>query len=221
MAVPAALLWAVLGALGGLGMGRLSLRLESGIGDLEPGERSGQTWIERWLLPGLGFIGFYTFGMRQGMGPGLWVHSLWILVLIQILGFDLKHRLILDVVTVPAMVAAVALASFSPDLSLRSALFGILVGGGALLPLAVVSSIFHGGRGFGWGDVKLGMVIGGITGMSLNYGSLYTLWALIAGTLVGGVITVGLLLTRRISLHDAVPYGPFLIMGCGLILFFM
>jgi len=215
------LLWAALGALGGLGMGELSLRLESGIGALEPGERSGRTWIELWLLPALGVVGFFTFAMRQGMGVGLLVHSLWILVLIQMLGFDLKHRLILDVVTLPAMVLALALATFSPDLNLVSALFGMAVGGGALLPLAVVSSIFHGGRGFGWGDFKLGIVIGGITGMSLNYGSLYTLWALIAGTLIGGAITLGLLLTRRISLHDAVPYGPFLIMGCGLILFFM
>ena len=221
MTLLTALLWAVVGALGGLGIGRVSLRLESGIGELGPGERSGRTWIETWLLPALGLIGFYTFAMRQGMGPGLLVHSLWILVLIQMLGFDLKHRLILDVVTLPAMVVALVLASFSPDLSLWSALFGMLVGGGVLLPLALVSSIFHGGRGFGWGDVKLGMVIGGITGMSLNYGSLYTLWALIAGTMIGGVITVGLLLTRRLSLHDAVPYGPFLILGCGLILFFM
>ncbi|NNM97690.1 MAG: prepilin peptidase [Candidatus Dormibacteraeota bacterium] len=221
MTLLTALLWAVVGALGGLGIGRVSLRLESGIGELGPGERSGRTWIETWLLPALGLIGFYTFAMRQGMGPGLLVHSLWILVLIQMLGFDLKHRLILDVVTLPAMVVALVLASFSPDLSLWSALFGMLVGGGVLLPLAVVSSIFHGGRGFGWGDVKLGMVIGGITGMSLNYGGLYTLWALIAGTMIGGVITVGLLLTRRLSLHDAVPYGPFLILGCGLILFFM
>ncbi|MHB8311812.1 MAG: prepilin peptidase [Candidatus Dormibacteria bacterium] len=221
MTLLTALLWAVVGALGGLGVGRVSLRLESGIGELGPGERSGRTWIETWLLPALGLIGFYTFAMRQGMGPGLLVHSLWILVLIQMLGFDLKHRLILDVVTLPAMVVALVLASFSPDLSLWSALFGMLVGGGVLLPLALVSSIFHGGRGFGWGDVKLGMVIGGITGMSLNYGSLYTLWALIAGTMIGGVITVGLLLTRRLSLHDAVPYGPFLILGCGLILFFM
>lgn len=221
MALLTALGWAVLGALGGLVMGEVSLRLEPTIGELEPGERSGRGWIETWLLPALGLVGFFAFAMRQGMGTGLLVHSLWILVLIQILGFDLKHRLILDLVTLPAMALALVLASFSPDLSLLSALFGMLVGGGALLPMAVVSSIFHGGRGFGWGDVKLGVVIGGITGMSLNYGSLHTLWALIAGTLIGGVVTVGLLLTRRLSLHDAVPYGPFLILGCGLILFFM
>ncbi|MHB8323023.1 MAG: prepilin peptidase [Candidatus Dormibacteria bacterium] len=213
--------WALLGALGGFLVGELSLRLEPTIGELEPGERSGRSWIESWLLPALGLVGFFAFSLRQGMGSGLLVHSLWILVLIQMLGFDLKHRLILDLVTYPSMVAALALASFSPDLNILSAVFGMLVGGGALLPLAVASSIFHGGHGFGWGDVKLGIVIGGITGMSLGYGSLYTLWALIAGTLIGGAVTILLLATRRLSLHDAVPYGPFLVMGCGVILFLM
>jgi prepilin signal peptidase PulO-like enzyme (type II secretory pathway) len=69
--------------------------------------------------------------------------------------------------------------------------------------------------------VKLGMVIGAATGMSLNYGGLYTLWALIAGTLIGGVVTMALLITRRLGLRDALPYGPFLVVGCGVILYFM
>jgi leader peptidase (prepilin peptidase)/N-methyltransferase len=119
------------------------------------------------------------------------------------------------------MLVAIALASFSPDLNVFRALFGMAVGGAALLPLAVVSSLLHHGEGFGWGDFKLGMVIGAITGMSLNLGGLYTLWALIAGSLIGGVITIALLVTRRVGLRDSVPYGPFLILGCGLILYFM
>ncbi|MGH7697139.1 MAG: prepilin peptidase, partial [Candidatus Dormibacteria bacterium] len=169
----------------------------------------------------LGLIGFFMFGLRQGMGGGLLVHSLWILVLIQILGFDVKHRLVLDVVTLPAILVAIGLANWSPDLSVVSALFGILVGGVALLPFAVVSDLVHRGQGFGWGDVKLGMTIGAMTGMSLNYGSLYTLWALIAGTLIGGVVTVVLLLARRVGLRDALPYGPFLVAGAGVVLYFM
>jgi prepilin signal peptidase PulO-like enzyme (type II secretory pathway) len=177
--------------------------------------------LELVVLPLLGFAGFAAFALRQGMGAGLLVHSLWILLLLQILGFDLKHRLILDVVTLPALVLALALASFSPDLSLIKSLFGILVGGGVLLPFAVVSGIFHQGEGFGWGDAKLGMLIGAITGMSLNYGQLYALWALIAGTLIGGVITVLLLVTRRVKFRDALPYGPFLVAGVGLVLYFM
>jgi leader peptidase (prepilin peptidase)/N-methyltransferase len=216
-----AALWALVG--GGLGylVGMLCLYLEGGIGEMEEWERAGRSWIENFLLPGLGLVGFFMFFAREGVGTALLIHSLWILILIQILAFDLKHRLILDVVTLPAMVAGVALSLVSPDLSPFRSLFGIAVGGLALLPFALVSSLFQHGEGFGWGDVKLGMVIGAATGMSLSYGGLYTLWALIAGTLIGGVVTVLLLVTRRLSFRDALPYGPFLVLGCGVILYFM
>ncbi len=202
-------------------MGQLSLLLERMLRDDDPPPHLGPGRIELLLLPLLGFVGFAAFALRQGMGPGLLVHSLWILVLIQVLGFDLKHRLILDVVTFPALLLAVALANLSPDLSVIQALFGILVGGGLMLPLALVSEIFHHGEGFGWGDVKLAMVIGAMTGMSLSFGELYTLWALIAGSLIGGVASVLLLVSRRVSLGDALPYGPYLVIGAGLILYFM
>ncbi|MDA8330896.1 MAG: A24 family peptidase [Candidatus Dormibacteraeota bacterium] len=221
MSVGAALGWGILGGAAGYLVGMLCLLLEGHIGEMEDGEAAGRTRLETLLLPALGALGFFMFASRDGWTGGLLIHSLWIVVLIQILGFDLKHRLILDVVTLPSMVVALALASFSPDLNLFQALFGMAVGGLALLPFALASSLFHQGAGFGWGDVKLGMVIGSITGMSLNYGGLYTLWALIAGTLIGGVITILLLVTRRLGLRDAVPYGPFLVVGCGIILFFM
>jgi leader peptidase (prepilin peptidase)/N-methyltransferase len=201
-------------------MGQLSLLLEKPLKNDEPAPQLGAGRIELLVLPVLGFVGFAAFALRQGMGAGLLVHSLWILVLLQILGFDLKHRLILDVITLPTIALAVALANFSPDLSVFRSLFGILVGGVALLPFAIVSELFHQGEGFGW-DVKLGMMIGAITGMSLNYGQLYALWALIAGTLIGGVVTILLLITRRMGLRDALPYGPFLVAGAGLILYFM
>ncbi|HEY6539095.1 MAG TPA: A24 family peptidase [Candidatus Dormibacteraeota bacterium] len=216
-----ALGWGVVGLIGGALMGQLSLVLEKPLADEDPPPRLGPGPLERVALPGLGLVGFATFALRQGMGPGLLVHSLWILILVQILGFDLKHRLVLDVITLPALGLALVLANFSPDLSVVRALFGILVGCAVMLPFAVISEVFHDGQGFGWGDVKLAMLIGAMTGMSLNYGELYALWALIAGTVIGGVVTVVLLLTKRVGLRDALPYGPYLVAGAGLILYFM
>ncbi|MGH7667748.1 MAG: prepilin peptidase [Candidatus Dormibacteria bacterium] len=213
--------WAALGLIGGFLIGQLSLLLEQPLKDEDPPSRVGPGPLELVALPLLGFIGFGAFALRQGMGPGLLLHSLWILVLLQILGFDLKHRLVLDVITLPAILLALALSNLSPDLSVIQSLFGILVGAVLLGPFALVSEVFHNGEGFGWGDVKLGMLIGAITGMSLNYGALYALWALIAGTVIGGVVTIVLLVTRRVSLRDALPYGPYLVAGCGLILYFM
>lgn len=216
-----ALGWGVLGLLGGSLMGQLSLFLEKSLADEDPPFEVGRGPLELVAMPLMGLIGFAAFALRQGMGPGLLVHSLWILVLIQIFGFDLKHRLVLDVITLPSLALALVLANLSPDLSIVRALFGILIGGGLMLPFALVSEIFHDGQGFGWGDVKLAMVIGAMTGMSLNYGQLYALWALIAGTIIGGVVTILLLVTRRVGFRDALPYGPYLVVGAGLILYFM
>lgn len=216
-----ALGWGVLGLVGGALMGQLSLFLERPLQEDDPPPRLGPGPLELLVLPVLGFVGFAAFALRQGMGPGLLVHSIWILVLLQILGFDLKHRLVLDVITLPTIGLALVLANLSPDLSVVRALFGILLGGVLLLPFAVVSELFHSGQGFGWGDVKLGMMIGAITGMSLNYSELYALWALIAGVMIGGVVTILLLVTRRVNFRDALPYGPFLVAGAGLILYFM
>ena len=101
MTPPEAVGWGVLGLLGGGLAGQLSLQLERLLKDDDPAPKLGPTALELALLPLLGFVGFAAFALRQGMGAGLLVHSLWILVLLQVMGFDLKHRLILDVVTLP------------------------------------------------------------------------------------------------------------------------
>ena len=36
---------------------------------------------------------------------------------------------------------------------------------------------------------------------------------IILGVLLGGMISALLLVTRRVTLHTAIPYGPFLILG--------
>jgi len=59
----------------------------------------------------------------------------------------------------------------------------------------------------GGGDVKLAAFIGLITGFPL------VIEALVLGTLIGGVVSLVLLITRVRGRRDAIPYGPFLIAG--------
>ena len=56
--------WALLGAGAGYLVGWLCLKLEAGIGPMEEWERSGRSWIESLLLPGLGLLGFFMFFAR-------------------------------------------------------------------------------------------------------------------------------------------------------------
>jgi hypothetical protein len=74
------------------------------------GERYGWTWLERYLSPALGAIGFGAFAAHETLGTGLLIHLLWIAIFVHIVDFDLKHRLILDVITYPSVVAAVVLS---------------------------------------------------------------------------------------------------------------
>lgn len=61
----------------------------------------------------------------------------------------------------------------------------------------------------GFGDVKLAVFIGLVTGLS----NLRMVHAILAGVYIGGAVAVALLVTRRRGLRQAVPYAPFLVAG--------
>jgi len=121
-------------------------------------------------------------------------------VLIVVFVYDLKHYLILDKVIFPALAIALVAAIFLPQIPFLSALIGSAVTGGFFLLLVLLSKE----RWMGWGDVKLGFLIG-----------LVVFWpqtiALLLLAFVGGSIVSLLLVSLKIkSMKDAVPFGTFL-----------
>jgi leader peptidase (prepilin peptidase)/N-methyltransferase len=82
----------------------------------------------------------------------------------------------------------------------------------ALFLLAFISP-----RSFGFGDVKLGAVLGGYLGW---FGWGYVYYGVFAGFVLGALIAIGLLATRRASLKTAMAFGPMLIVGSLLVLAF-
>ena len=73
-----------------------------------------------------------------------------------------------------------------------------------------------GGRGMGFGDVKLAGVLGLYLGF-LGWPS----WAvgLFAGFLVGGVVSIGLVFAGKAGRKTRVPYGPFMLTGAMIAIF--
>ncbi|MCM3887485.1 prepilin peptidase [Frankia sp. R82] len=66
------------------------------------------------------------------------------------------------------------------------------------------------GDGFGRGDVKLA----GLLGLALGWlGWPSVLLGMVAGVALGGVVVLGLLVTRRVHRRDRLAYGPFLLGG--------
>lgn len=177
-----------------------------------PATRFGPTWLENVLSPLLGAVGFAAFAAHQPLDRGLVIRLLWVTIFVQIVGFDLKHRLILNRVTYPALVVAVALAPVSPGLTLPRALAGAAAVGVFFFVQNLVS------RGsIGLGDAKLGALVGAVCGLGLTH--LGALYAVLYAVILGGATAALLLITRLRSLKDPIPYGPFLCAGAGVILF--
>jgi leader peptidase (prepilin peptidase)/N-methyltransferase len=71
-------------------------------------------------------------------------------------------------------------------------------------------------RILGFGDVRLSLVLG----MALGWlGIGYVLLGFFAANLIGAVIGIGLIATKRMSRSDRIPYGVFLAMGCAVAVF--
>ncbi|MDQ6856190.1 MAG: A24 family peptidase [Candidatus Dormibacteraeota bacterium] len=179
-----------------------------------PVERYGWTWLERVLCPIMGAVGFAAFAAHEPFGKDLVIHLVWLAVFVQIVSFDLKHRLILNRVTYPAIVAALALSSISPGLDLWRAFGGLI----AIGLFFVVQNVVSRG-GIGLGDAKLGALVGAICGLGLDLNHIGAVYAVIYAIFLGGAVALLLLVLRIRSLKDPIPYGPFLCIGASLMLF--
>jgi Flp pilus assembly protein protease CpaA len=178
------------------------------------GERYGWTWLERWMSPVLGAAGFGAFAAHEPFGWGLVIHLLWIAIFVQIVDFDLKHRLILNVITYPSVLVAVVLSEWSPGLTVTSAVIGAV---GVAAFFFVQNLVSRGSIGLG--DAKLGALVGAVTGAGPTGAHLGAVYAVIAGVFIGGATALVLLVTRIRRLKDPIPYGPFLCAGAALILY--
>ena len=178
------------------------------------GEEYGWTWKERYLAPLLGAGGFAAFAAHEPADTGLLIHLLWLAVFVHVVGFDLKHRLILNRITYPSIVIALALAQFSPGLTFVRALIGL---GGVALFFLLQNLVSRGSIGLG--DAKLGALVGAVTGAGPDPGHLGAAYAVVYAIFLGGATALLLLITRVRRLKDPIPYGPFLCAGAAIILY--
>lgn len=178
------------------------------------GDRYGLTWLEQWLSPLLAAAGFAAFVAHDDVGVGMFIHLLWVAVLVHIVAFDIKHRLILNRITFPSIALALGLSPISPGLTFPRALLGAVV----IWLFFMVQSLLFGGA-VGQGDAKLGALVGATTGLAFDSSHLGAVYAVIAAVLLGGAVAIVLLITRLRGLKDPIPYGPFLCAGAALIMF--
>ncbi len=114
---------------------------------------------------------------------------------------DLKHTIIPNQLTYPALLVAVPLSIPQADNGIVSSLTGGAIG----LALGVVPLLLP--HGMGWGDVKMSALMG----FGLGYPNI--LVALALAVLLGGIVGIVLLASGMKGRRSAIPFGPFLSMG--------
>jgi leader peptidase (prepilin peptidase) / N-methyltransferase len=178
------------------------------------GEHYGWTWLERVLAPLLGALGFGLFVAHGPVDVGLLIHCFWIALFVHIVVFDLKHRLILNRISYPAVLLAIAVAQVSPGLTVATA----LIGGIAVLVFFWLQNLLSRGS-IGLGDAKLGALVGAVTGAGPDLHHIGAAYAVIYAIFLGAGVALLLLILRLRRLKDPIPYGPFLCAGAAIILY--
>jgi leader peptidase (prepilin peptidase)/N-methyltransferase len=184
------------------------------------------------LLTGLLFLGcFYAFGIS--VETGKW--TTFSAIMVVLVFTDLRERILPDVVnftgfaiglifsvfTKPADGTALWIANHlfdypppAPVLSLVDALLGAAVGSGLLWLVSEAYFKLRGREGMGLGDVKMMLMAGAFLGAKR------TLLTILAGSLLGSVLGVAIILARRKDADYELPFGTFLGAGALLVVFF-
>jgi leader peptidase (prepilin peptidase)/N-methyltransferase len=136
---------------------------------------------------------------RYGLSLKLGLNLLYTAILVLVTVTDLEHRLIFNIVMLPAIIFAIAAVFFTPG---RPGLAGRVVGVFAFI-LGFLVALAAGG-GVGDGDVTLSTFLGFILGFP------YIILSLTFGVFLGGFVALLLILTGKVGMKTYIPYGPFL-----------
>jgi leader peptidase (prepilin peptidase)/N-methyltransferase len=159
------------------------------------------------------FLSYWQYGLSAQFG----ITAFWCCVFLVIIFIDWEHKLILNKITYPAAVIALiimAINSFVPGVNLfpgrtffpdNSFLSGLISGVVILVFFLLIAVIRPGSMGMG--DAKLVALIGFVSGFPL------VVFSMLIGIVIGGVVAIYLLASKKKGRKDVIPYGTFLAIG--------
>jgi prepilin signal peptidase PulO-like enzyme (type II secretory pathway) len=170
-------------------------------------------WVEIAMGILIGFLFWQSFQSPTTL-LDLLIKTFFIVVLAVVFLTDLKKMLIPDRIMKPAIIIALILLIIKAVLTTNTEplYMGILVAlliGGFFYSLIVITK----GKGMGGGDVKLGAFMGLLLGFP------QALFALVLAFLTGAIFSVGLIILGKKHFGQTIPFGPFLVLGSLIMLF--
>jgi leader peptidase (prepilin peptidase)/N-methyltransferase len=152
--------------------------------------------------------------MKYGLSIQAFIIFSFISALIVITYIDIDHKIIPNRITLPGIPLCLLASLAFPEISIKDALLGLLLGGGSLFLIAWGYKTITKKVGMGGGDIKLLAMIGAMIGWKGVICTIYIASAI--GTIVGIIV----MLARRKNMKFAIPFGPFLSIGAITFIFF-
>ena len=145
---------------------------------------------------------YWHYGLSAELGVMAFYACIFIITFV----IDLERGLILNRVVYPGMVAALLLALypwpwFSESIGMRVA-YAALGGAAGFAIFLLIAMVSRGGMG--WGDVKLAALMGLAIGFPLVF------VAIIMAAILGGIVAVALMIAKKRTRRQTIPFGPFL-----------
>jgi len=168
---------------------------------------TGSTW-RRLSVVAVTVVLLALTGLRYGDEPlHLLIIAGYMAALIVCTGTDVLAYRVPNVVTYPAILAAIVIGAVMPDASLVNVWAGGLVTGGTFLAMSIATR-----GGMGMGDVKLAFFVGFALGLAFG------VLAILITAIAGGLIAVTLMVTRLRDRRDPIPYAPFIALGAAYVM---
>ncbi|MBN2320165.1 MAG: prepilin peptidase [Acidobacteria bacterium] len=186
------------------------------------------------LLTGAAFL---VCGLKWNFTPPTYVNSLFLSATIVLIFTDFHHRILPNVLTLPGIIAGILLSPFQDPavymdvLSVKIAgLFeyqtaravlpwagsvsGAVIGGGILLVIGFGYQKLRKRQGLGMGDIKMMAMVGAFLGWRLTFLTIF------AGSFLGLLAGMYLIVFHKQTLQAKLPFGVFLGIGSALALFY-
>ncbi len=162
-------------------------------------------WVVLWLASTQ--VGYPTvFPANEIQAAAIAVFS-WVLLFLFL--YDLRYQIILDRVSLPAMLLAVVVSLSVFGRTWESIGLGMLVGGGVFF----VQFILSRGKWIGGGDIRMGLLMGALLGLPS------TIVALFLTYIIGAIVAVYLLATNRAKRDTKIALGTFIALGTVICLY--